>query len=132
MSLELIENETSQLLEQTDKASNYFKEKLTFEMDPKELLKKLYSDNIRIIDVRDFEDFAEYHICGAISIPISKLRNKLQELSKDKLNIVYAYDDTCTMASVAALILAENGFKVVCLSGGFKYWIHRSFPVEKM
>ncbi|MEW5821016.1 MAG: rhodanese-like domain-containing protein [Cyanobacteriota bacterium] len=132
MSFELIECETSDLLDQSDRASKYFKEKLAFEMDPKELIKKLYSENIKIIDVRDFEDYAEYHITGAISIPINKLRQKIQDLRKDKLNVVYGYDTTCTIALTAAFILAENGYKVVCLSGGFKYWSQRSFPIERI
>lgn len=132
MSPELLERKTIEHIECPDRAYNYFKDKLTFEMDPELLLKKLYDDNVRIFDVREHEDFVEYHIPGAVSITLSELRENIEKFRDDKVNIVYSYDTTCIGAVKAALILAEHKCKVATLCGGFKYWTKRSFPIDSM
>lgn len=132
MSPDFFEAEREKMIGQTDRATQYFKDILAFEMDPELLLKKLYDENLQIIDIRDFEDFVEYHIPGATSIPLLHLREKLNELIKEKIYVVYGYDYTTKNDVKAALILSENKFKVTILSGGFKAWSQRSFPINSM
>ncbi len=122
----IIDKKTTDLVNQSDKACNFFREILAFEMGPETLLARLYDEDIRIIDIRDFEDYVEYRIAGAVSIPLAKIREQVKELADNKTNIIYSRDVTHTNVANAALILAENGCKVTILAGGFDLWIKNS------
>lgn len=114
-------------------AVEYFKAKLAYEMSPYGLngfLEKK-SQDYQIVDVRSAKDFAEGHIPGAISVPLQELTAKLSSLPKNKTLVTYCGSLTCQLAPTAALQLAEKGFKVMELHGGFKAWNDFGFSVEK-
>jgi hypothetical protein len=46
-------------------------------------------DQIMIVDVRSAEDYDEAHIPGAVHIPYSETRNRLQEFSGDRDIVFY-------------------------------------------
>ena len=78
--------------------------------------------NVNVIDVRNPEDYEISHIPGAISIPKDEISNNLEKLSKDKVNVVYCYNQQCLLGALAALILADYDYPVMLLEGGFKTW----------
>ena len=51
-------------------------------------------------------------------------------LSKDKLNVLYCYNQTCHMAAEAAAILVAQGYPVVEMEGGFATWEAFGSPIE--
>lgn len=82
-----------------------------------EELKANFSEYL-IIDTRSENQYNSAHIEGAINIPLEKLREKLNELPRDKKIVVHC--NKGTTGNVAQNILLNYGFDVYNLSGGFK------------
>lgn len=75
-----------------------------------------------ILDVRSKSEFEKGTIKGAINIPIDELRNKTNELSKDKKIIVFC--QVGLRGYLAFRLLIQNGFTdVKNLSGGYKTYL---------
>jgi peroxiredoxin family protein/rhodanese-related sulfurtransferase/TusA-related sulfurtransferase len=73
----------------------------------------------QLIDVRTEEEYDLGTIEGAVNIPLDELRNRLDEISKDKS--IYVFCQVGLRAYVALRILEQKGFKNVAnLSGGYK------------
>jgi CoA-disulfide reductase len=93
---------------------------ITGKMDvitPEEILN--YSkDNAILLDVRTEIEFNNGHIEGALNIPVDNLRERLNELDKDKEIIEYC--QVGLRGYVAARILSEHGYKVKNVTGGYK------------
>lgn len=118
----MIEN-VKELRVNTQRAKDFFEEKLAYTLGPVELKAMMAKDNIRLIDVRAKEDYDEGHFPEAISIPKDELKDKLEMLSKDQVNVVYCYNAQCHLAASSAYTLAKNGYPVMELDGGFKTWV---------
>ena len=103
-------------------AQNYFTKILAYTIGPIELKNLMDEDEINLIDVRRKEDFQIAHIPGAISIPKDEIENNFDKISKEKVNVVYCYNQQCHLGARAALILAEYNYLVVLLEGGFQVW----------
>jgi rhodanese-related sulfurtransferase len=112
-------------------AVSYFKAKLEFEVGPfgvDQLIKDKTA--VKIIDLRIPEAYAKSHIPGALNISYEELPKQLSQLHKDELTVVYCYNITCHLAAKAALYLAEQGYKVKELAGGFDDYVQRGLKVE--
>lgn len=105
-----------------EKAECFFSKKLAFTLGPVELKELSEEKNIKIIDVRHQSDYEVGHIPQAISIPYEELKDRLSELNKDDLHVIYCYNNYCHLGARAALLLARNSYSVMELSGGFKTW----------
>lgn len=72
-----------------------------------------------IIDVREKEEYDESHMIGVKNIPLSELRERVDEIPKDKA--VYLHCKSGQRSYNAALALQQLGFKEVYnVAGGFK------------
>jgi len=71
-----------------------------------------------LLDVRSPAEFAAGHIPGATPIPLEELRGRLDELDADQPVVTYC--QVGQRGYSATRILAQNGYKVRNLSGGFK------------
>jgi len=112
-------------------AVEHFEAKLAFETGPiglQHLLKD--GQPVQIIDLRTPEFYAQGHIPGAINLLYENLEKETAKLSKDKINVVYCYDITCHLSTKAALWLAQKGYKVKELIGGWQSWVEHELPVE--
>lgn len=112
-----------ELRHNTQEAQEYFTKKLAYTLGPVELKNFMEKGGIKVIDIRLKADYDIGHIPGAISIPKEELDKRLQELSKDEINIVYCYNQQCHLGYSACLILAEYGYPTMLLEGGFKVWM---------
>ncbi len=106
----------------TEKAEKYFAKKLAYTVGPVELKELSEENEVKIIDVRSRADYEIGHIPMAISIPYDELENRLNELNKEDLHVVYCYNAYCHLGARAALILAKHQLPVMELCGGFKVW----------
>jgi NADPH-dependent 2,4-dienoyl-CoA reductase/sulfur reductase-like enzyme/rhodanese-related sulfurtransferase len=80
-----------------------------------------------ILDVRETEEYKLGRIEGATNIPLNFLRDRLNELPRDKRIVVYCAAGL--RAYLACRILSQNGFpEVYNLSGGYKTY---EFVAEK-
>ncbi|MBL0337502.1 MAG: FAD-dependent oxidoreductase [Chitinophagaceae bacterium] len=74
-----------------------------------------------LIDVRRADEYRAGRIEGAINIPVDELRNRLDEIPRDKKLFIYC--EAGLRGYLAQRILRQNGFeKVWNLSGGYILW----------
>jgi NADPH-dependent 2,4-dienoyl-CoA reductase/sulfur reductase-like enzyme/rhodanese-related sulfurtransferase len=71
-----------------------------------------------LVDVRTPLEFAGGHVPGAVNIPLDDLRSRLGELSRDREIAVYC--QVGQRGYLATRILAQAGYEVVNLGGGYK------------
>ncbi len=71
-----------------------------------------------LLDVRTVAEYERDHVEGAINIPVDELRERLDELDKSKT--IYEYCMVGIRAHAAYRILAQNGFDVYNITGGWK------------
>jgi len=106
----------------SEKAQCYFSKILAFSLGPVELKDLMDKGKVKVVDVRRAEDYEIAHIPSAISIPCDELDKNLDKLSKDETTVVYCYNRECHLGAKAGLILADYGYPVMLLEGGFKTW----------
>jgi len=116
---------------QSQRAKEFFEDKLAFTLGPVELKELMENErnSIEIIDVRKKEHYESGHLPSAMSIPGKEIEMQLNNLSKDKINIVYCYSQQCHLGAKIALILVEKGYPVMELEGGFNEWKNKDFDV---
>ncbi len=85
-------------------------------------------DDDFVIDVRTPREFARGNVPGSVNIYVNDLRNKLNELPKDKT--INAYCTVGVRSYIACRILQQNGFNVRNLSGG--YVTYRAYTADEL
>ena len=78
-----------------------------------------------LLDVRTVAEYERDHVEGAVNIPVDELRERLDELDKSKT--IYEYCMVGIRAHVAYRILAQNGFDVYNITGGWKTYTSLRF-----
>ena len=110
-------------------AQSHFVAKQSFTTGPHELTGLIdRKEDIVIVDVRFPSDFKKGHIPGAVNLPKGKW-HETAGLAKDKLTILYCYNQTCHMAAEAAIQLLAHGYPVAEMEGGFATWEANSYPI---
>lgn len=74
-----------------------------------------------LVDVRTAEEHARGHIPGSVHIPVDELRDRLDELPRDKE--IWVYCQVGQRGYYASRILAQKGFRVKNLSGGYRTYM---------
>lgn len=79
------------------------------------------NETIVVIDVRESAEYAFNHIPNAISIPLSELENRLNELNKQ--DEIFVVCRTGNRSDLAAQKLTENGFtNIINVVPGMSQW----------
>jgi len=116
----------SKLRRDTKEAREFFAKNLAYTLGPVELKEMLEENKVKLIDVRAKEDYEISHIPNSINITYTDLKeglkNETLELSKEDLHVVYCYNYLCHLGDRAAYKLADEGYQVMLLQGGFKSW----------
>ncbi len=82
-----------------------------------------------ILDVRNPQEYADAHIMGAINIPMSKLKKKIDILPADKPIVCVCRNGL--QGREAAFFLQQNGYKAANILGGMQQWKRSGEPTEK-
>ena len=82
----------------------------------------LSSTDALLLDVRQPEEFAAGHIAGAINLPLPELRDRLEELPRDRE--IWLNCGVGQRSYYASRLLLQNGFAAKNLSGGFTTYKH--------
>lgn len=106
----------------TKRAEKFFTKMMAYTLGPVELKNLSENGKVVIIDVRDKEDYDDGHIPNAISIPRKELDDRLNELSKDVVHVVYCYNQQCHLGACACRLLASKDYPCMLLEGGYKTW----------
>lgn len=85
-----------------------------------EELFSLDKENSIILDVCEPTERAKGYIEGSINIPLNDLRNRMNELPKDKQ--IYAYCQQGIRSYIAYRILKQNDFQVKSIDGGYRIY----------
>ena len=96
-----------------------------------QLLERLRSGKVIVLDARPASEFAAGHIAGAISAPIDELKEQLARLPKGKEYVAYCRGPYCIYADRAVEILRANGRRAQRLAEGFPEWRSAGFPVSQ-
>ena len=87
-----------------------------------ELVARLRTGNVVLVDVRPAEEYQAGHIDGARSIPIDELEHRLAELPADREVVAYCRGPFCAYAHDAVRRLRAAGRPARRLEDGWPEW----------
>ncbi|MFF3377152.1 rhodanese-like domain-containing protein [Streptomyces sp. NPDC002680] len=115
-------------------AAAYFAASLAFHADVSDVATALAADadpGFVVIDSRSTESWDQGHIPGALHLPTALIpAQAAQLLDKSTPVITYCWGPACNGATRAALALAQLGYQVKEMLGGFEYWVREGFEFE--
>ena len=76
--------------------------------------------SVTLLDVRTIREYGNGHIEGFKNIPVDELRERLDEIEKDKP--VYVICQSGLRSYIGTRILEGNGYKAYNFSGGFRFY----------
>ncbi|MBB4716707.1 rhodanese-related sulfurtransferase [Streptomyces luteogriseus] len=84
-----------------------------------------------LVDSRSTEAWDQGHIPGALHLPTALVAEQAGQLLDRSVPVVtYCWGPGCNGAARAALALAELGYRVKEMLGGFEYWVREGLAVE--
>jgi rhodanese-related sulfurtransferase len=95
-----------------------------------QLIERLETDEVVLLDVRPEEEYKSGHIANALSIPIEQLASRLQELPRNKEIIAYCRGPFCVFADDATEFLLSHNYKSKRLKEGYPDWKLKGLPIE--
>jgi len=95
-----------------------------------ELILKIDSGKVTILDVRPETEYKKGHIANSKSIPFDQLSERLKELPKRNEIIAYCRGPFCVYADDAVALLTKAGYKAKRLEEGYPDWAIMGFPVQ--
>lgn len=95
-----------------------------------ELWERIQTRQVTVIDVRPPEEYRQGHIPGAISVPLTEIRSRLDSIPRDRQAVAYCRGPYCVLSLQAIQILRGAGFKVTRMREGIPEWKQAGFPVE--
>lgn len=117
-----------------DEAAAYFAASLAFHADVSDVAAALAADadpGFVLIDSRSTESWDQGHIPGALHLPTALIPAQAAHLLDKSIPVVtYCWGPCCNGATRAALALAQLGYQVKEMLGGFEYWVREGFEFE--
>ncbi len=84
-----------------------------------------------VVDSRSTESWDQGHIPGALHLPTTLIPEQAAGLLDRSVPVVtYCWGPGCNGATRAALALAQLGYQVKEMLGGFEYWVREGFEFE--
>lgn len=103
------------------------------EISRDQLLERLGTGEVALLDVRPAEEYAAGHIPGARSVPFGSLAaevDSLLHLPKDREVVAYCRGAYCVLAHDAVRLLGSHGVQARRLQDGLLEWRTQGHPVE--
>jgi rhodanese-related sulfurtransferase len=115
-------------------AAAHFRASLAFHADVSDVAAALAAEGdpgFVVLDSRCTEAWEQGHIPGAVHLPTALIPEQAGRLLDPSVPVVtYCWGPGCNGATRAALALAELGFQVKEMLGGFEYWVREGFEFE--
>ncbi|MDG4864047.1 rhodanese-like domain-containing protein [Streptomyces sp. T-3] len=115
-------------------AAAYFGASLAFHADVSDVAAALEGDGdpgFVVLDSRSTESWDQGHVPGAIHLPTALIPEQAEQLLDKNVPVVtYCWGPGCNGATRAALALAQLGYQVKEMLGGFEYWAREGFAYE--
>jgi len=87
-------------------------------------------DNVVLLDVRPQEEFALGHLPGALNIPVTELRARMDELPRAVHIVAYCRGPYCVLSNDAVAMLREAGLTAQRLAAGYPEWKAAGLQVD--
>jgi rhodanese-related sulfurtransferase len=94
--------------------------------DSDEIIKRLKTNNVLLLDVRTVPERKKGHIKGSVHIPLNQLRSRQEELSKYKNKEIVCYCQSGSRSLNAAVFLQKHGYNASNLKGGIAAWNYQN------
>jgi DNA-binding transcriptional ArsR family regulator len=94
----------------------------TAAVDTDELLRRLASGDVVILDVRPGTEFAAGHLPGAINVPLEELAGRIGELPRNHQIVAYCRGRYCVLAHDAVRLLTAEGLAASRAADGVLEW----------
>jgi rhodanese-related sulfurtransferase len=91
-------------------------------------LARLRDAGIVLVDVREPDEYDEFHVPGAQLIPLADVPERIEELPPDER--VYVICAVGSRSERAVEFLNKQGYDAVNVAGGSKAWLEAGHPVE--
>ncbi|WP_101387219.1 rhodanese-like domain-containing protein [Streptomyces sp. TLI_146] len=115
-------------------AAAYFRASLVFHADVSDVASVLAAGGepgFVVLDSRSTESWDQGHVPGAVHLPTALIAEQAEQLLDKSVPVVtYCWGPGCNGATRAALALAELGYQVKEMLGGFEYWVREGFEFE--
>ncbi|MGX5181725.1 rhodanese-like domain-containing protein [Streptomyces avermitilis] len=115
-------------------AAAYFGASLAFHADVSDVATALAAGGdpgFVVLDSRSTASWDQGHVPGAVHLPTALIPEQAEQLLDRSVPVVtYCWGPGCNGATRAALALAELGFQVKEMLGGFEYWVREGFEYE--
>ncbi|MFD7873600.1 rhodanese-like domain-containing protein [Streptomyces sp. NPDC059766] len=115
-------------------AAAYFRANLVFHADVSDVAAALAAEGdpgFVVLDSRSTGSWDQGHIPGAVHLPTALIAVQADRLLDKSVPVVtYCWGPGCNGATRAALVLAELGYQVKEMLGGFEYWVREGFAYE--
>ena len=82
----------------------------------------------QLLDVRSAAEFASGHVRGAVNVPVTELRSRIDSLRLDPGRPVVAVCLTAHRSVPAVRLLRQGGFEAFQLAGGMRAWRAERLP----
>ncbi len=102
----------------------------TAAVDTDELLRRLESGDVVVLDVRPGTEYAAGHLPGAVHIPLDELAERVAELPRDREVVAYCRGQYCVLAHDAVRLLSSSGVRARRAVDGLLEWRLAGLPVE--
>jgi rhodanese-related sulfurtransferase len=96
-----------------------------------ELVRRVRSGEVTVLDVRPTEEYEAGHIPGAHSIPLGQLSARMKEIPREREVVAYCRGPYCVMAVEAVELLRGRGFRAHRMEQGVTDWRARGWRVAK-
>jgi glyoxylase-like metal-dependent hydrolase (beta-lactamase superfamily II)/rhodanese-related sulfurtransferase len=91
------------------------------DIDPQNLKNMIdKSEDVILVDVREPEEYDDWHIDNSINIPLSQMSDKIAEISQNKKIVTICASGN--RSTVAKYILSSHGRESSSLTGGMNSW----------
>lgn len=114
-------------------AAAHFRASLAFHTDVSDVASGLAAGDpgFTLLDSRSTAAWDQGHIPGALHLPTALVPEQAERvLDKSVPVVTYCWGPGCNGATRAALALAELGFSVKEMLGGFEYWAREGLEFE--
>src|SRR6266446_4495732 len=95
-----------------------------------ELIRRVRSGDVIVLDVRPPEEYRAGHSPGALSIPLAELKKRYRDLPKRREIVAYCRGPYCVMAVEAVDLLRKKGFRAHRMEEGVLDWKARGLRIE--
>lgn len=89
---------------------------------PDELMERMRTGSVTLLDVRPEDEFKAGHIPGALNIDLEMLESRIAELPTDIDIVAYCRGAYCVLSFEAVKLLRARGYRVSRFSEGLPEW----------